>query len=257
MPEATLYVFAISHYCEKARWALEYLGIPYRLHNCVPGMNRKIAKKLDTAQPPRKKIGSLPFLHADGELIAGSGAIIDWAEIHREDGTSSLAGDNPAVALELEKRLDAIAGVHVRRFYYSTALVGDSSAVRAIFTDDLPFIARWSTRLAWPKIVPLMIKGMDLGAGQGIQSRDIVLEELDWLDGLLADGRRYLTGDVFTRADLTAASLLAPLVNPANHPTYAALSIPASLEATIEGWRDRPILRWVSDVYAQQRKPAV
>jgi glutathione S-transferase len=254
MSEGTLYVFAISHYCEKARWALEHLGLSYRLQHCVPGMNRKIAKQLDTAVPPRKKIGSLPFLHVDGELIAGSAAIIDWAEAHRVPRTTSLTGTDPEQTLALEQRLDAVVGVHIRRFYYSDALLNDSAPVRAIFTNDLPFVARWSTRLAWPKIVPLMIKGMDLGPAQGLQSQAIVAAELDWLDSLLADGRPYLTGDTFTRADITAASLLAPLVNPANHPTYGPLKMPATLEATISDWRERPILRWVNEVYAKHRK---
>jgi glutathione S-transferase len=77
--------------------------------------------------------------------------------------------------------------------------------------------------------------------------------ELDWLDGLLADGRPYLTGTQFTRTDVTAASLLAPLVNPPKHPTYAALTLPPTLEATLKDWRTRPILRWVGEVYVRQR----
>jgi glutathione S-transferase len=32
MSEPVLYVFAISHYCEKTRWALDHFGIAYRLH---------------------------------------------------------------------------------------------------------------------------------------------------------------------------------------------------------------------------------
>ncbi len=98
-----------------------------------------------------------------------------------------------------------------------------------------------------------MIQGMDLGRAQGRQSRDILLGELDWLDGLLADGRPYLNGECFTRADLTAASLLAPLVNPARHPTYANLSLPPVLAAEVAEWQTRPVLRWVSRIYAEQR----
>ncbi len=45
-PDPTLYVFAISHYCEKARWALDHFGIAYRLQHVVPGLNRVIAKRL-------------------------------------------------------------------------------------------------------------------------------------------------------------------------------------------------------------------
>jgi Glutathione S-transferase, N-terminal domain len=54
MTRTILYVFAISHYCEKARWALDHYGIDYELEYTMPGANRKIAKKLGA------KSGSLP-----------------------------------------------------------------------------------------------------------------------------------------------------------------------------------------------------
>jgi glutathione S-transferase len=108
-PTPTLYVFAISHYCEKARWALDQFGIPYRLQHTVPGLNRAIAKRLGAAS------GSLPFLATHDGAIAGSGAIIDWGEARRAAGRASLAGADPAAVLEIESRLDRIAGVHIRR----------------------------------------------------------------------------------------------------------------------------------------------
>ena len=46
-------------------------------------------------------------------------------------------------------------------------------------------------------------------AGSRIGSRSKLEAELDWFDGKLADGRAYVAGDRFSRADLTVASLLA------------------------------------------------
>jgi glutathione S-transferase len=245
--EPILYVFAISHYCEKARWALDYFGIRYRLKHMMPGMNRRIAKKLGAES------GSLPFLETGGGVVAGSAAIIDWGEQHRAAGKPSLNGENPVEVAAIEKRLDDITGVHIRRYYYSDALFSDPASVRPIFSRDLPLMQKALVTLGWSKIVPIMIKGMDLGEAQGLRSYHKLATELDWLDELLADGRPYLTGDSFTRADLTAASLLAPLVNPAKHPTYAALSLPKRLAETIRDWQDRPVLQWVSAVYERHR----
>ena len=247
MTTPKLYVFAISHYCEKARWALDRLGLKYQLQHTMPGMNRAIAKRLGAQS------GSLPFLETDAGVIAGSGAIIDWAEMHRAPGSAGLSGNDPAQVRALEQRLDEVIGVHIRRYYYSDALIGDPASVRPIFSRDLAIIPKIAVTLGWSKIVPRMIKGMDLGPAQGNQSREILLAELEWLDGLLADQRPYLTGASFTRADLTAASLLAPLVNPAEHPTYANLALPPTLAAEIAAWQDRPVLRWVSRIYAEQR----
>jgi glutathione S-transferase len=242
-----LYVFAISHYCEKARWALDHYGLVYRLKSAMPGLNRKITKKLGADS------GSLPFLQVGQSVIAGSAAIIDWGEGHRGADKRRLNGDNPAEIAAIEKRLDDITGIHIRRYYYSDALFSDPASVRPIFSRDLPLMQKAAVTLGWSKIVPLMIKGMDLGEAQGRQSCNILAGELDWLDGMLANGRTYLNGDHFTRADLTAASLLAPLVNPAKHPTYAALSLPKKLAQTISDWQDRPVLQWVNAVYDRHR----
>jgi len=34
-----LYDFAFSHYSEKARWALDFKGVPYTSHHLVPGFH--------------------------------------------------------------------------------------------------------------------------------------------------------------------------------------------------------------------------
>jgi glutathione S-transferase len=247
MSHNILYVFAISHYCEKARWALDHFGIDYQLRFTMPGTNRSIAKKLGAAS------GSLPFLKTAADTIAGSNAIIDWGEINRAPHRASLSGDDPNTVRAFEKRLDDVTGVHVRCYYYSDALINDPASVRPIFSRDLALLPKLGVTLAWTKIVQFMIKGMDLGPAQGLASRDIILAELDWLDNLLADGRPYLTGEHFTRADLTAASLLAPLVNPAKHPTYSDLALPSALAATIAHWQNRPALKWVLQIYDKHR----
>jgi glutathione S-transferase len=247
MAQNALYLFAISHYCEKARWALDRYGIAYQARFVMPGSNRAIAKKLGAAS------GSLPFLQTCDALVAGSSAIIDWGEAHRAEGSASLAGEDPAEVRAIERRLDDVLGVHVRRYYYSDALINDPGSVRPVFSRDLSLLPKLAVTLGWSKIVPRMIRLMDLGPVQGAESCTIILAELDWLDGLLADGRRFLSGDRLTRADITAASLLAPLVTPAEHPVYNTFALPAALAETVAQWQGRPALKWVKQIYANWR----
>ena len=94
---------------------------------------------------------------------------------------------------------------------------------------------------------------MDLAPAQREQSKAIVDVELTWLDSLLADGRPYLTGSEFTRADLTAAALLAPVVDPKEHPVHGLVPFPSHVAATMQAWAERPSLRLVRDAYATQR----
>jgi len=244
-----LYVFAISHYCEKARWALDHHGVDYELRHLAPGFHVQVAQQLGAAG------SSLPLLACDDVVVQGSSAIVDWAD-------SAVAGSpkrlGPDSGLEeecraLEQRLDDVAGVHVRRYYYSEAIVEHPESVRPIFTRDLGPAERQSLEERWEIVCRLMTGAMDLGREQWQESRRIVEGELDWLDGLLDDGRRFLLGDRFSRADVTAASLLAPLALPKEHPTYGILEVPPRARADLARWTERPALAWVRRIYREHR----
>jgi len=243
-----LKIFAISHYCEKARWALDYSKVEYRIELLAPGSHIKIARSLGLEDT------TLPILVTDEATIQGSSQIIDWAEAHKADTDVRL---NPDVDLELcrqiEQRLDQRFGVHVRRYYYSEALTQQPQTVRPMFTDGLPWHQKMVLRFAWPQICKYMIRGMDLGVEQGLESRQVVDTELTWIDEMLADGRQFLLGDRFSRADLSAASLIATLALPAAHPTYNKLQIPAGVANDLASWQDRRSLQWVREIYQQYR----
>lgn len=129
MSKPVLYIFAISHYCEKARWALDYLGIDYESTHLPPGLHVLTAKKLGAPD------SSLPILVADGQVVQGSAKIIDWAESVASGVVNCLTPNVSREACqEIEKRLDDVLGVHTRRYYYSEALVDHPETVRPIFS---------------------------------------------------------------------------------------------------------------------------
>lgn len=243
MNNPTLYIFTISHYCEKARWALEHLGVTHTAKPIAPGIHLKTAQKLGL------KRGSLPYLTDGDDVIQGSSQIIDWAEAK---SGNSLGGNIPAVR-DIESRLDDVSGVHVRRMFYSEAILHHPKTVRPIFEKGLGFIPKTIVRMKWDMVCNVMIKGMDLGDAQGLESQKILEGELDWLDGLLADGQQFLVGDTLSRADITAASLLGPLVNPPQHPAYGLITLPPKVSKTVASWAERPSLRYISRIYAEHR----
>ena len=242
-----LYVFAISHYCEKARWALDYLGIEHQVVFLAPGQHVKLSGQLGL------KKSSLPILSTGEEIIQGSAAIIDWVETRSTSGRHLTPKENSEDCQEIERRLDSIAGVHVRRYFYSEAMVDHPQIVRPVFTGNLPWLQKLIVSLGWGKIRSIMIQRMDLGPEQRVDSRTIVDTELTWLDNLLSDGRRYLAGDGFSRADLSAASLLAPLVSPPEHPVYAGLAMPPLITEEVAAWDQRASLQWVRRMYQEHR----
>jgi glutathione S-transferase len=242
-----LYIFAISHYCEKARWTLDYLQIDYELKYTAPGLHMSLARKWGLPAT------SLPILDLGTEVIQGSAAIIDWADKITGTDRSLTPSEHRDEVLEIEKRLDDIAGVHTRRMFYSEALIEHPDTVRPIFTKDLNLYKALVIRAIWPKVRTMMIKRMDLGREQGEESKAILNAELDWLDSMLADGREFLVGDALSRADIAAAALFSPLAEPEEHPTYAILNMPPRAQATADQWRERPSIQWVRGVYRHYR----
>jgi glutathione S-transferase len=241
-----LYVFQISHYCEKVRWALDQLHIDYTLKVVPPGAHRAMAARFGLSG------SSVPFLVGADGVLQGSAVIIDWADGHATEIASLQPADERARGIEA--RLDDVAGVHVRRYFYSAALVDEPKPVKAMFADGLSLPHKLLHQATWPTVRKMMIRFMDIGHAQGIESRDVLDAELTWLDELLADGRAYLCDDRFTRVDITAASLWAPLVLPPKHPAYAGMPLPQRLQGDLERWHDRPAFSWVRDLYARHRE---
>ena len=244
-----LVTFRISHFCEKARWALNWHGITHQEISWPPGVHRILAKRCGA------KANTLPIL-LDGEtVIQGSGAIIDWAESKAQDLARSLTPRaNAAEAQEIERRADAVIGVHVRRLAFAAMLPRHSHLLkRALFqraSGCHPLVGN----MMWPATRGIIMRMYDIRSGAASESRSKLEAELDWLDNKLADGRTYLAGDRFSRADLTVASLLATFARPEETPIYRDLEGPDLLAADVERWRKRPVMRWVIAQYRAHRE---
>lgn len=246
-----LYIFAISHYCEKARWALDYLEIDHRVEYLPPGTHAQVATELGA------QASSLPILAVGKTIIQGSDAIFDWANA-TADGTDKSLELDAALSEEgrlIEQRLDSRAGVQTRRYFYSEALVEHPETVLPVFAKHLAPEARATLESIWEFVAKAMIERMDLGREQWDDARGIVERELDFVDGLLADGRSYLLGDHFSRVDITAASLLGLFAEPPEHPISADIIRPPRVAADVESWKERPSMRWVREMYRSNRKP--
>jgi glutathione S-transferase len=88
--------------------------------------------------------------------------------------------------------------------------------------------------MMWPAAWRILMRMYDIRPGAAVESRVKLEAELDWLDGMLADGRAYLAGDRFSRADITVASLLANFARPKEFPAQHDMKGPDALAATLE-----------------------
>lgn len=244
---ATLYLFAISHFCEKARWALDFLEVEHELAFLGPGQHAQFALDHGLAAT------SLPVVDTGDGLVQGSGAIIDWADGVTRSGRTLTPPELRSECIAIEQRLDDIVGVHSRRGFYSEALFEFPADVMQTFTRDLSPPEGEKVAGAWDAIREMMIQGMDLGPEQGEESQRLVAGELDWLDGLFSDGRRYLVGDTFTRADLTLSALLSRIAEAPERPSTGSLELPHRLRAVAAEWRTRPTFSRILENYRDHR----
>jgi glutathione S-transferase len=102
---------------------------------------------------------------------------------------------------------------------------------------------------------PLIRRGYRVEEATGHASLVRAAKAMEQISAWLADGRRYLVGDRFTAADLTVASLAAPLVCAPQYggamPPFEAL--PVEMRADIERLRADRAGAFVLEMYARER----
>ena len=241
-----LVTFGSSLYCEKARWALDWHGIAYEEIGWPPGLHIILAKRYGA------KATTLPIL-LDGEtLVQGSGAIVDWADRKARDPAQKLT---LADASEIEQRADDVIGVHMRRLLLAETLPSRPHVMKPAMLRNTSSAQRVIGTVMWPVSRRVMMRMYDIAPEAAAESRSKLDAELAWLDGKLADNRTYLSGDRFSRADLSVASMLAPVACPEEIPAYRDMKAPDALIADAERWRGRPVMRFVAEHYKANRAP--
>ena len=241
----TLYQFSFSHYCEKACWALDYKSLPYECRNLLPGPHLKTTRGL----APRS---SLPIVVDDGVVVQDSTAIISFLdEKYPELPLTPRDPREAKEALEWEEFLDEEIGVTLRLWFYYHTLPDRDRALRFLLTG-----AAWHERLLFPFMFPKvrtkMTQLMHIDAESARRSEQRLLAALARLDETLSQ-RRFLVGDAFSRADLTACALLKPWCAPGKSDAEVAAAFPESVCALREDHRRRPFFDWTLETYREHR----
>jgi glutathione S-transferase len=226
-----LVTIPISHYCEKARWALERAGLGYVEERHVQGVHRIASRRAGGR-------GTLPVLITPDGVFAESEWIVRYADAHLPPERRLFTGDPEVEALC--RRLDAGLGPDARRLMYAHMLprkalmlpynnygvpAWEARAMAALY----PVATRWASR------------ELDLTPTTLEDDAPRVRAAFDAIAERLSDGRRHLCGDRFTAADLTFASLAAPLLLPRPYAeAYLPTRIPPDVQALADAYRARP-----------------
>lgn len=203
-----LITIPISHYCEKARWALDRAGLPYREERHVQGVHRLVARRAGGGT-------TVPVLVTPDEVVAESEDILIWAD-RRTPPEHRLFPEEPgqrAEVLRLCRRFDAELGPRGRRLIYIHTLPQRHMVLR--FNNQ--GVPPWEDRLiryGWPLVIPFMRRVLDIQPGIEVEDEGVVWREFDFAAEALEQHGPYLCGERFTAADLTFAALAAAVIAP-------------------------------------------
>jgi glutathione S-transferase len=244
--ELELHQFPYSHFNEKARWALDFKGLAHKRVNYLPGPHMRAIKRLSGQT-------KTPVLRLGDDTVAGSANIID--RLQQIAPSPSLYPKDPAAqarALELQTVFDRDLGPKVRLALFSE-MVDEGAYFCRMFAEGKSLPVRMAYRAAYPIAKGLIKQGNGI-TGQGavdeaFRSVETMLDQI--AEKTAATG--YLVGGRFSVADLTAAALLAPAVDPPDCDMSKPHPRPACVTRFIARWAAHPTAAWVRNIYANHR----
>lgn len=235
-----LWHIEISHYNEKARWALDYKRVPHVRHSMLPGGPRALWFSMR---------GTVPVLDLDGERIVDSTRIIEALERSWPDPPlyPSEEADRRR-ALELEEFFDEEAGHELRRaaFY---EMRDDPDYVSALLMTEQRPLPRRVMRALLPVAMVYAKRRYRIYPADAEEGRRKVSLALDRIEAEVGPSG-YLVGDDFTVADLAAAALLFPVAWPPEL-QYDYPEPPRS--GWLESLTRHPAAEWIMETYRRHR----
>ena len=244
---ASLITIPLSHYCEKARWALDRVAFPYREEPHAPLFHRLATKRKDGGTVPVMVAATSRFVdsteilvHAD--VVSGGGLLYPCDEVLRREVDV------------LEERFDTELGPHTRRWAYGH-LLPNANLLRSLWARNVPWLEARLLPVITPLAIRLVYAAYRITPESAQRSLERVRSVFRQVDQQLSDGRKFLTGDRFTAADLTFAALAAPVLLPvecrAVQPTLE--TVPAAMREEILRFRNTDAGRFALRLFSQER----
>lgn len=242
-----LLTIPVSHYCEKARWALDRASVDYIEEGHAPMMHWRATLPHHTR--------TVPVLITRGTTLVSSSDIARWADARTIEGKHLYPTDpsHRREVEELEAHFDAKLGPATRRWAYSY-LLEDKRRALEVLTTGIPLSEARAFTRGFSAIAALMRRGMSVTHAGAQRSRERIRAILAEVSGRLADGRRFLVGERFSAADLAFTALVIPAVAPPQFPWLPLFdSMPDAMRAEVDGFRATAAGRFALRIYREER----
>jgi glutathione S-transferase len=244
-----LITIPISHYCEKARWALDRAGLDYREERHVQMVHRFAARRAGGGK-------TVPVLVAPEGVFAESEDILAYAdrELLPEQRLFPVDQDELREVQATSRWLDAGLGPEGRRLMY--AHMSEHKQLALAFNGE--GVPRWEHRaitVAWGPATAMVKRVLDIGPDTKRVDERNVRDAFDAIGERLDAGGGYFCAGRFTAADLTFAALSAAVLMP---PQYGVTLpqpdvLPGPLAGLVKELREHPAGQRALELYAQER----
>jgi len=196
-----LVTIPFSHFCEKARWALDWCGVPYVERACLPMLHLRHTRRIGGRTVPA-------LIRTDAPPLTDSTAILRWAD-EQAPAHKKLLPASPAARAEadaFEDELDERLGPATRLWAYAHGL-RNRPMLRALVSPAFP---RWRDRALLALLLPVVGRVIEREYGATMEAahraEGIIFEGFERASERLGK-KPYLSGDRFGASDLTFATL--------------------------------------------------
>jgi glutathione S-transferase len=244
---AVLITMPHSHYAEKARWALDWLSLPYTEEPHVPLLHWIATTRNGGRSVPVLVHGARRFIDST-DIMVYADSLCGGDRLYPRDPEQRRAVET------LEEQFDEGLGPHTRRWAYAQ-LLPDRSLLRKMMSRGVPRTEANLLPIIMPIVIPAVRAGLRITSESAQRSLQRVYGLFQEVDKGLNDGRHFLVGERFTAADLTFASLAAPVLLPAGcRAAYPEVDeVPATMREEVLRLRDTEAGRFVLRLFSQER----
>jgi glutathione S-transferase len=247
--ENILVTIPISHFCEKARWALERTGVPYRERAHLQLFHRFAVRRAGGGT-------TAPVLVWNGRVLADSADILEAAS-GQAPRALQLYPDDPQLATDvraLERDFNDRLGPESRRWMYYE-LRGRGDIANRYGCTGVPGWQRRSLPLVYPVAARIIDRFLAVTPETAASAESAVWATFDEMADRLDDGRPFLCGQDFSAADLTFAALAAAVLLPPEYgvPLPQPDELPAQMAAKVTEFRAHPAGEHAMRMFREER----
>ena len=188
MPRNELVTITFSHYCEKARWALDRFAVPYRERAFMPLLHfpAVIRRSFGGRADANSTRFSTPLFTTNrGEVLTDSCAITAWVDAGYARGALHPNDE----ARRLEHEFGETLGPHARRLVYFH-LLRERELLERIAVENVGPAQAAAFKAIRPLVTFAITRALSVSADRAARSEQRVQEVADAVAMRLKDGRR-------------------------------------------------------------------